>query len=110
MSIYISPRVIDTMGMDNVSFGFERDVVLVKGFTCDLPTHKRVHIKGSRGIGKSCFLKVLAGLQPAIHGSYFINESNVSEMSFEEFLEFRLLIRFHNLLRLIRKALEGVPD
>ena len=93
MSLFISPQVIDTIAMDNIWFGFD-DNIFVRGLTCELPTGKVVHIKGGRGIGKSAFLRVLAGLEVPQRGSYYINDVDTTQLTFEEFLEYRMLIGY----------------
>ncbi|MEZ4871110.1 MAG: ATP-binding cassette domain-containing protein [Bdellovibrionales bacterium] len=93
MSLYISPQVIDTLAMDNLWFGFD-DNIFIKGLTCELPLNKVVHVKGGRGVGKSAFLRVLAGLEIPKKGSYYLNDIDSTQLSFEEFLEFRMLIGY----------------
>jgi ABC-type multidrug transport system ATPase subunit len=49
-----------------------------------------VVIRGAQGAGSSTLMQILAGLQPPASGSYLINGVAVENMSFEEFLPFRL--------------------
>ena len=51
-------------------------------------------IDGSMGSGRSSLMKVLAGLLIPRRGSYFINNEDVLQMSFEEFLPYRLHIGY----------------
>ena len=47
-------------------------------------------IRGAQGAGSSTLMQILAGLQTPTLGSYLINGVPVENMSFEEFLPFRL--------------------
>lgn len=47
-------------------------------------------IRGAQGAGSSTVMQILAGLQTPTSGSYLINGVPVENMSFEEFLPFRL--------------------
>ena len=49
-----------------------------------------VAIRGAQGAGSSTVMQILAGLLTPTSGSYFINGVPVENMSFEEFLPFRL--------------------
>lgn len=49
-----------------------------------------IAIRGDRGAGSSTVMQILAGLQAPSFGSYLINGVPVENMSFEEFLPFRL--------------------
>lgn len=49
-----------------------------------------VVIRGAQGAGSSTVMQILAGLQTPSLGRYFINGVSVENMSFEEFLPFRL--------------------
>lgn len=60
----------------------------------DFPTDQFVWIKSSEGAGKSTLLQIMAGLLIPQSGQYLINEINITEMSFEEFLPFRLAIGY----------------
>tara|TARA_B100000749_G_scaffold280707_1_gene278105 strand:- start:22360 stop:23076 length:717 start_codon:yes stop_codon:yes gene_type:complete len=93
MKLFVSPQVIDTMSMKNLDIGFG-DRVVINNMCCDLPTGKVVHVKGRRGVGKSAFLRVLAGIEVPTQGEYYINSKNTLAMSFEEFLEYRILIGY----------------
>lgn len=49
-----------------------------------------IAIRGAQGAGGSTVMQILAGLLTPTLGSYFINDVPVENMSFEEFLPFRL--------------------
>lgn len=60
----------------------------------DFPMNSVVWIESDEGAGKSSLLQMMAGLQSPNSGKFLINEENVSEMSFEEFLPYRLQIGY----------------
>lgn len=85
---------IESIRFEGVSFAHEgQDPVLVNA-DFDFPLNQICWLKGSEGSGKSSVLQLLAGLQVPQSGKYFINQENVTEMSFEEFLPYRLQIGY----------------
>ncbi len=58
------------------------------------PPNEVLWIHSSEGKGKSTLLMLLAGLLMPTRGSYLIDGANVSEMTFEEFLPYRLEIGY----------------
>ncbi|MCX7977950.1 MAG: ATP-binding cassette domain-containing protein [Bdellovibrionaceae bacterium] len=87
------PR-IDSIRFDEICFGHEGQYALLRNVTFDFPVDTVCWIKSPEGEGKSTLLQILACLQFPQHGSYFLNDLNVSEMSFEEFLPYRLTIGY----------------
>ncbi|MEI7993611.1 MAG: ATP-binding cassette domain-containing protein [Methylococcaceae bacterium] len=55
-----------------------------------MPSSQVVVIRGVQGAGSSTLMQILAGLQTPTSGRYLINGIAVENMSFEEFLPFRL--------------------
>jgi ABC-type multidrug transport system ATPase subunit len=55
-----------------------------------MPSSRVVVIRGAQGAGSSTVMQILAGLLTPTLGSYLINGVPVENMSFEEFLPFRL--------------------
>jgi ABC-type transporter Mla maintaining outer membrane lipid asymmetry ATPase subunit MlaF len=51
-----------------------------------------IHAPG--GQGRSSLLQILAGLLEPTRGKYFINDQDVSDMTFEEFLPYRMKIGY----------------
>ncbi len=51
-------------------------------------------LEGAMGSGRSSLMKIIAGLLVPDKGAYFINDKNVLDMSFEEFLPYRLHIGY----------------
>lgn len=60
----------------------------------DFPMNQIVWINGKGGSGKSTVLKLLAGLVQPQKGQYFINDMDVTDMSFEEFIPYRLRLGY----------------
>lgn len=60
----------------------------------EFPTNDIIWVKGYEGAGKSTLLNLLAALEAPQKGRYLINDQDVSTMSFEEFLPYRLKIGY----------------
>jgi phospholipid/cholesterol/gamma-HCH transport system ATP-binding protein len=84
---------IDSVRFKNLSIGYGQQALL-SGITLDLPRGEVIRVKGTTGSGKSAVLKLAVGLLPAIAGEYFVNEEPVHNMSFEDFLPYRLNIGY----------------
>lgn len=85
---------IESLRFENVEFGFEGQDPIFEAVDFDFPLDKVVWVKATSGAGRSSLLQLLASLQVPNKGQYLINEKNVSEMSFEEFLPYRLQIGY----------------
>lgn len=85
---------IQSIQFDHVSFGFENEPDLISEINFLFPMGEVVLFKGSTGSGVSTVMQLLAGLQQPKSGHYLINGENVTEMSFEEFLPYRLRIGY----------------
>jgi ABC-type transport system involved in resistance to organic solvents, ATPase component len=81
---------IESLKFEGVSFSHEGQDVVVRNVDFDFPTNQILWVKAEEGSGKSSLLQILAGLQIPQSGQYLINGENVVEMSFEEFLPYRL--------------------
>lgn len=84
----------ETIKFEGVSFAFEGGEQVFKNLDFDFPTNQVTWIKGEEGTGKSSLLQILAGLQIPQSGKYLINGEDVVNMSFEEFLPYRLQIGY----------------
>lgn len=84
---------IKSVAFENLACGYENKSC-VEGVDFTLPMDVVTRLRGSSGSGKSVFLKMLAGLLLPNSGNYKINEQLVQEMSFEEFLPYRLNIGY----------------
>lgn len=85
---------IDSLSFEEVTFQYEGQDPLLKNCTFDFPMNGIVWFKASEGAGKSSLLQLLAGLVSINSGKYWINELDAAQMSFEEFLPYRLSIGY----------------
>ncbi len=85
---------IQSLRFEGLLFGFESQDALLDKVDFEFPMNQIVWTKASSGSGRSSLLQVMAGLQSPQQGKYIINDLNVCEMSFEEFLPYRLKIGY----------------
>ncbi|WP_374080084.1 cell division ATP-binding protein FtsE [Bdellovibrio bacteriovorus] len=85
---------IESLKFEGVSFTHEGQDPIVQNVEFDFPMNEILWVKAEEGAGKSSLLQILAGLQIPQSGKYLINGENVVEMSFEEFLPYRLQIGY----------------
>ena len=85
---------IEKIRFENLTFAHEGQEPLFENVHFDFPMNEMVWIKAGHGEGRSALLQLLAVLATPARGSYWINDLNVSEMSFEEFLPYRLAIGY----------------
>lgn len=85
---------IQSLKFEDVQFGFEAQDPIFDQVTFDFPANEIVWVKASSGAGRSSLMQLMAGLLSPQKGKYLINDINVSEMSFEEFLPYRLAIGY----------------
>ncbi|MBC7370267.1 MAG: ATP-binding cassette domain-containing protein [Bdellovibrionaceae bacterium] len=85
---------IDSIQFQWLSFSHDGHDPLLKNVDFDFPMNEVLWIKGAEGQGKSTLLQVLAGLETPQSGKFNINGENVLDMSFEEFLPFRLAMGY----------------
>ena len=85
---------IQSLKFEGLVFGFESQDPLFDKVDFDFPMNQTVWARASSGEGRSSLLQLMAGLQSPSFGKYIINDQNVSEMSFEEFLPYRLNIGY----------------
>lgn len=83
-------KSIQTLQLEDISFAFEGTGSVFENVSFDLPKSRAVWVRSPGGRGKSTLLKILAGLLSPQSGRYLINGEAVSEMSFEEFLGYRM--------------------
>ena len=106
--------LVKSLHFEKLTFHYEGQEPLLKNVDFEFPISKRgaqdnaaacraldkrgtassqtgvVVIRGAQGAGSSTVMQILAGLQTPTLGSYLINGVPVENMSFEEFLPFRL--------------------
>lgn len=85
---------IDSIKFEHVTFAHEGQSPLLQNADFEFPMNEVVWVKGTEGHGKSTLLQVLAGLLVPQSGFFYINDQNVLDMSFEEFLPYRLAIGY----------------
>jgi phospholipid/cholesterol/gamma-HCH transport system ATP-binding protein len=85
---------IDSIRFEGVDFAYEGQDPLFEAVDFNFPMDQFTWVKSSSGLGRSSLLQLMASLQMPTHGSMFINEQNVTQMSFEEFLPYRLQIGY----------------
>jgi ABC-type lipoprotein export system ATPase subunit len=86
----IERKKIQSLEFERMSFGYELCQDLLHDITLQIPLGKAWHVEGPSGHGQTTFLRVLAGLSTPTSGAMVINGENVTEMSFDEFLPYRL--------------------
>lgn len=79
---------------EGVTFQHENQDPILQHSDFEFPAEETVLIKSEQGAGKSTLLQILAGLIVPQSGKYLINDENVMDMSFEEFLPYRLAIGY----------------
>jgi ABC-type transporter Mla maintaining outer membrane lipid asymmetry ATPase subunit MlaF len=90
----MSEPLIKSLRFENFSYGYEGGPLLFEGINFDLPMFRTVWIHGEAGHGSSSIMQVMAGLLQPSGGKYLINNLDASQMTFEEFLPYRLKIGY----------------
>lgn len=86
---------IHSIGLKDVTLGHENEGSLISHLNLEFKPGKTIWVTGSSGSGKSTLLKTFAGLVQPQQGYLYINNNDiVSDMSFEEFLPYRLNIGY----------------
>ncbi|MES2964558.1 MAG: ATP-binding cassette domain-containing protein [Bdellovibrionota bacterium] len=85
---------IESLKFDWACFGYEPGRPIFESMSLEIPVGKSYYVTGPPLLGKSTFMKMLSVLVQPEAGSFFINGQNTSNMSFEEFLPYRLNIGY----------------
>ena len=88
------PNSIEQVAFENVTFNTDTGLTLLNEVTLDLTGLRYVLVNGAMSSGKTLLLKLVAGLQMPNSGSVLFNGEPTREMSFEEFLPYRMNIGF----------------
>lgn len=83
-------KQIQSLSFDNVTYGYAGSAPIFENISFDMPRSRAVWVRSPGGRGKSTFLRLLAGLLMPQEGRYLINNEVVSEMTFEDFLAYRM--------------------
>lgn len=85
---------IRALRLENISFGYEAGKPVFENLSFSMSSKPLMWLHGPAGQGKSSLLKILAGLAMPQSGRYLINDVDVLELSFREFLPYRLRIGY----------------
>jgi phospholipid/cholesterol/gamma-HCH transport system ATP-binding protein len=85
---------IQSLKFEGLTFHYEGQELLFDQVDFDFPMNELVWVKASSGAGRSSLLQLMAGLVVPQKGRYLINQENVAEMSFEDFLPYRMSIGY----------------
>ncbi|MCB0414248.1 MAG: ATP-binding cassette domain-containing protein [Bdellovibrionales bacterium] len=79
-----------SLTVENMSLYYPEQGFVFKDLSFDFPLHEVVVFQGPRNSGKSSLLKILSGLSQPTSGTYKVNNQVISELTFDEFLPYRL--------------------
>lgn len=85
---------ITSYDLEAVSFKYAAGNQVFDDVSLSLPMGKIMHVTGPSGHGQSTLLKILALLSAPTTGTIRVNGEPVSEMTFEEFLPWRIEIGY----------------
>lgn len=87
-------KPIRSIELKDLGFHYATGGAILKDVSVALPVGGITHVTGPLGHGQSTLLKILALLLDPTHGQIVMNGSAVSDMSFEEFLPWRLEVGY----------------
>jgi phospholipid/cholesterol/gamma-HCH transport system ATP-binding protein len=85
---------IESLEFSELSFKTETQKIIIDNQSLKVPMGKIVWVQGPTSSGKTVFIRLLGGLMMPTSGRYLINNEIVNEMTFEEFLKFRMNIGY----------------
>jgi phospholipid/cholesterol/gamma-HCH transport system ATP-binding protein len=86
--------MIQSLRFENVTFGYEDHPPLFSSLDFDFPMNQTVWLNAHSGQGRSSLLQLLGVLRLPQGGRFIMNEMNIGDISFEEFLPYRLKIGY----------------
>lgn len=86
--------MIQSVEFKDVCMSYPDKHNLLNSISLTLPLNCNVAIQGQRGTGKSTLLKLLCGLNIPHQGDILINGNSICNMSFNDFLPYRLNIGY----------------
>lgn len=87
-------REISSLEFSNICFSYDSEEKLFDGLSFKVTENSCIYLCADDFRGISTFTKILCGLVSPQSGGYFINSHDVCEMTFEEFLPWRLEIGY----------------
>ncbi len=90
----LKQKDIHSLRFENLTLTFPGQDPILNRVDFNFPMDEIVWIKSTDGSGKSSLLQILSALNMPNSGRYLINDENIIEMSFEEFLPYRLSIGY----------------
>lgn len=85
---------INSLKFEGVTHSPGGGEIVFSNLDFEFPMNEIIWVKGYEGAGKSTLLNLLSALEAPQHGRYLINDIDTSDMSFEEFLPYRLKIGY----------------
>lgn len=85
---------IESIKLENITFAYGSQKPIFENLDFAIPKTPLVWVHGNSGMGKSSLLKIMAGLETPQAGRYLINGEDVFQLSFREFLPYRLVIGY----------------
>jgi ABC-type transporter Mla maintaining outer membrane lipid asymmetry ATPase subunit MlaF len=86
--------LIKSLKFEALSFAHEGQDPVFKNVDFEFPVGTTSVIRGEHGAGRSTLVSILAGMNLPTQGKYLLNGLDVGDMSFEDFLPFRLKIGY----------------
>lgn len=90
----MSKPLIESLRFENLTFAYENSEPLFSHLDFDFPMNRLVWLNAESGQGRSSLLQLLGALRFPESGHFCLNDMKVTEMSFEEFLPYRLKIGY----------------
>ncbi|MFN8792297.1 MAG: ATP-binding cassette domain-containing protein [Bdellovibrionales bacterium] len=85
---------IETLRFEGVSYQHPGHDPILFNADFEFPSSQVCWVQSEEGEGKSTLLQILAALQGPQTGSYFVNDQDTKDMTFEDFLPYRLKIGY----------------
>ncbi len=86
---------IKTMTFEQMTFRYDGGAPVFENVDFKCPVNNFIWVKSAQmGAGRSTLLQIMAGLTPISSGKYLINDKNVADMTFEEFIPYRLTMGY----------------
>ena len=77
----------------NVTFGYDKENIILKNFNLDIKTNKKVAIVGPSGQGKSTIFNLLTRIFDPIDGDIYIDDINIKDLTADNLRKIISIIR-----------------